>query len=198
MNTAVLSHFEKNDPILFAIALQVEPFTLSPSQDYFLELADHITSQQLSLAAGNTIFNRLLDLFPQRKMTPEALLLHTDEKLRHTGLSRTKVVYMKDLAQKIVHKKIPFEKFDSMSDEEVIKELITIKGIGVWTAEMFLMTSLAREDVFSYGDLGIRRAIQRLYKLENEPTREEAEDIAKKWSPYRTYACKILWRSLKL
>lgn len=198
MNTTVLAHFEKNDPILFAVTTQIEPFVLSPSKDYFIELADHITSQQLSLAAGNTIFNRLMDLFPQRKMTPERLLTHSDETLRHTGLSRTKVVYMKDLAQKMVEKTIPFEQFDTMSNEEIITELIKIKGIGVWTAEMFLMTSLTREDVFSYGDLGIRRAIQRLYKLEKEPTKQEAEEIAQKWSPYRTYACKILWRSLKL
>lgn len=108
-----------------------------------------------------------------------------------------KINYIKDLSQKIVDKKINLTKLQSRENEQVIEELTEVKGIGVWTAEMFLMFSLGRSDIFSHGDLGLRNAIKKIYELDN-PSREEIMGITLKWSPYRTYACRILWRSLSL
>lgn len=196
MYTKAIAHFEKVDPILFAVTKNIEPFTLSTSQALFIELCDHIISQQLSIKASASIFERFSNLFPSKNITPLILMTIPDDAIRTAGLSYTKVGYLKDLSQKIIEKTIQLDLLKKLPDQAVIETLIKVKGIGKWTAEMFLMSTLGREDVFSYGDLGIRKAIQRLYKLEMNPTIAQAEQIASKWSPYRTYACKILWKSL--
>lgn len=194
----IISHFKKVDPILYSILEKIDPIKpLVESGNYFADLCEAIINQQLSEKVGTVIFNRFKNLFPKGKITPGKLLQIKDEEVKKIGTSGNKVKFMKELAQKVHSGKISLEKLDDLENDEVIKELTKLKGIGQWTAEMFLMFSLAREDIFSYGDLGLRRAIQKLYKLSHEPTRKQADKISKKWSPYRTYACRILWRSLK-
>lgn len=195
-------HFKKVDPIFYKVIEKVYKihgdriFKLEKKELLFNTLVESIVSQQLSVKAGDTIFGRVLDLLPKRKLTPENILKIKDEDLRKAGLSNNKVKYFKDLAQKIKDKEVNLEKLDQLSNEEVIAELIRIKGIGKWTAEMFLMSALGRQDVFSHGDLGLKNAIKKIYGFEEYKV-EVVEEIVIKWSPYRTYAAKILWRSLE-
>lgn len=198
MDKKVLVHFQSVDPILFAICKQSKPITLQKSQDYFSDLVEAIICQQLSDKAGVTIFGRFQKLFPNKKITPEQVLSLTDLVIRNVGPSWSKVRFMKNLAQAVMDGNLNLGALDTHTDEEVIKELTKVKGIGPWTAEMFLMFSLGREDIFSHGDLGLRRAIQKLYHFKKEPTRKQIEKISRTWSPYRTYACRILWRSLEI
>ena len=201
MDARVASHFKTSDPILFS-ALQKIPdssrLTPSRSTDYFSDLVEAIICQQLSDKAGATIFARVQNLFPKKRITPKHVLKISNEKIRMAGPSRSKVLYMKELAKAVSRKAIDLVALTSMIDEEVIAALTKLKGIGPWTAEMFLMFTLGRKDVFSYGDLGLRKAISRLYKLKKEPSRKQIERITNKWRPFRTYACRILWKSLEL
>lgn len=191
-----LSHFKKADPVLHKAAITLEIPELFPRKDHFYSLVRAITNQQLSGKAADTIFGRVLKLLPKEKLDPKEILKLPDDTLRSAGLSYGKISYLKDLAYRTVNKQIPFGSFENLPEEEIILELTKIKGIGVWSAEMFLMFHLARPDVFSYGDLGLRNAIQKIYKMKKHPTPKEAEKLSKKWSPYRTYASKILWLSL--
>lgn len=210
MTSKIISHFKKVDPVFYEILLLVhkehgdklfelkKPENLSEGKLRLFEtLCESIVSQQLSVKAGDTIFGRVLDLLPQRKLTPENILKQKDEDLRNAGLSWGKVKYLKDLSQKVKDKEVVLEDLDKLSEEEAIKELTKIKGIGRWTAEMFLMFALGREDVFSHGDVGLQNAIKKIYKYEKyDPV--VVEEIVIKWSPYRTIAARILWRSLVL
>jgi DNA-3-methyladenine glycosylase II len=137
-------------------------------------------------------------LFRNKKITPEKLLTLPDSKIRTVGTSWSKISYLKNLATHIQQKTIHLTKLPDMNNEDVIQELTKVKGIGPWTAEMFLMFSLGREDVFSYGDLGLRKAIKQLYKFKRDPTHKQLEQIVNRWAPYRTWAARILWRSLEL
>lgn len=210
MKPAVRSHFQSVDSILYAALerLEVHAHTLTPNvtHDYFSDLCDAIISQQLSTKVGATIFGRFKALFPKGVITPERTVKLKDEQIRAVGASWSKAAFIKDLAGKAMKKEIPLEILKDLPDDETIKILTGVKGIGPWTAEMFLMFSLGREDIFSYGDLGLRRAIERLYGFKkgsltaktNLPAGRQVEKIVVKWSPYRTYACRILWRSLEL
>jgi DNA-3-methyladenine glycosylase II len=197
MNQKILSHFQSSDKILFQTISLIQPFTLEKSVKVFFSLVESIISQQLSVKAGDTIMKRFLSLVGE-PVTPEAVLTVTREQLRGVGMSWNKADYVQNIARAIIEKQLDIKTLDAMTDEEVIKELTKIKGIGQWTAEMFLMFTLAREDVFSYGDVGLQNAIQQLYKLKNKPTKKQMEKISKKWKPYRTYAARILWRSLSV
>lgn len=166
------------------------------SDDFFRDLCESIVSQQLSVKASDTIFKRFLSLLPNSQLTPENVLKIPHEKLRSCGLSNSKSLYIKDLASKVIDGTVELDKLPAMINEEIIAELIKVKGIGRWTAEMFLMFALARPDIFSAGDLGLRNAIMRLYGLKRIPTEKKLIAIAHKWSPYRTYACRVLWRTL--
>lgn len=188
----------KHDPTLGKVIKQIGPIEIHKSGNYFEDLTESIVSQQLSVKAANTIWDRFTALLPDKKVTPENVWEVPDQKIREAGLSWGKVSYVKDLAKKTMESGIVFEQFEIMTDEEIITELIKVKGIGRWTAEMFLMFAMGRPDVFSYGDLGLRRAIQKLYDLDYEPSVDEAEKIAVKWKPYRTLACRYLWRSLEV
>ncbi len=191
-------HFQRVDPIL-ASALRDFDFARPPAKrDYFVALCEEIINQQLSGKAGETIWQRFLGLFPKGKLTPERLLALSDAKIRSVGTSWSKVTYLKSLAASVHDKKLHLAKLEHMKDAEVIAELTQVKGIGPWTAEMFLMFTLGREDVFSYGDLGLKNAIKKLYKFKKDPTRKQMEKLAGKWTPYRTWAARILWRSLEL
>lgn len=195
----ILKHFQKTDPVLFTVAQKVELniYSQIKPEDYFRELADSIVSQQLSGKAATTIFNRFLDLFPKRNLNPKAVLKIPDEKLRGVGLSRAKASYIKDLAAKVLDGTIELSHLQDLDDEKVIEELVAVKGIGRWTAEMFLMFTLGREDVFSAGDLGLMNGIKKLYGIE-KPTKEQLLELESKWKPYRTTASRILWKSLTI
>jgi DNA-3-methyladenine glycosylase II len=197
MSKKIIEHFKKHDPIMYKLTKMLGLFELVPSDTYFYNLTRSITSQQLSTKSATAIFKRFVELFQDQMPTAEAVLKVKDEKLRSIGYSRTKIVYIKDLAQKVLTKEVELENISKLKDEEIIEHLTKVKGIGVWTVEMFLIFSLAREDIFSHGDLGLKNAIKKLYNLEN-PTREEIEKIISKWSPYKTYASRLLWQSLAL
>lgn len=165
-----------------------------------------IVSQQLSVKAADTIFLRLHNLILGNRLTPENILCLNDLELKDVGLSRAKIGYLKDLANKVKNKEIILKDLDRLSDQNVIVELTKIKGIGKWTAEMFLMFALGRDDIFSMYDLGLQNAVKKIYKnrLPLDKTGNLKydlniiEDITLQWSPYRTIASIILWYSLKL
>ena len=203
MEKKILNHFKISDPVIFVAACKVikkqgkfKKLKAIGPENYFAELCEAIINQQLSDKVAAVIFARFKKLFPKGKITPKSVLKIPDEKIRAIGSSYSKIRFIKDLAQKIQTGELKLETLTSLDNEKVVEELIKVKGIGPWTAEMFLMFSLGREDIFSHGDLGLRRAIQKLYKLKKEPTEKQTGKISKKWSPYRTYACMILWKSL--
>ena len=199
MHQRVIEHFKKVDPVLYSVLDKIDSLKpLTKSNNYFSDLCETIINQQLSEKVGTVIFNRFKKLFPKGKITAEKLLKLKDEEIRKIGTSGKKAKFIKELAKKIHAKEVNLERLEQLENEEVVAELTKLKGIGQWTAEMFLMFSLGREDVFSYGDLGLRRAMQKLYKLPKEPKKAEAEEISIKWFPYRTYAARILWRSLEV
>lgn len=199
MYKKINSHIRKVDPILYGVLEKIDTIkSLIRSNNYFADLCEAIINQQLSEKVGSVIFNRFRKLFPKGKITAAKLLKLKDEEIRKIGTSGNKEKFMKELAKKVHAREVNLERLKHLENEEVITELIKLNGIGRWTAEMFLMFSLGREDIFSYGDLGLRRAIQKLYNMQKEPTKKEAEEISLKWSPYRTYACRVLWRSLEL
>jgi DNA-3-methyladenine glycosylase II len=186
------------DPVLIKIILLVPRPTWELETDYFRSLVESIISQQLSGKAADTITRRFEKLFAKIPYTPVDILKLTDEGIRAVGISYGKVSYIKDLAKKTLEKALDFERIHTFSDEEVIVHLTQVKGIGRWTAEMFLMFSLGREDVFSFGDQGLKNAIEKLYKLRKPLNHKKAEQISARWRPYRTWVCRYLWRSLEI
>jgi DNA-3-methyladenine glycosylase II len=166
--------------------------------DHYGALVRTITGQQLSVLAARAIYGRLTDRFDGRPPTPQEILADDPEELRAAaGLSRAKVTYLRSLAEHVISGDLELERLDELSDEDVISELTAVKGLGLWSAQMFLMFHLARPDVLPVGDLGIRRAIERLYGLEELPEAPAIEKIAEPWRPHRTLACRYLWRSLQ-
>lgn len=194
MDKKIKDHFRQKDPVLFSYLNTVTLEKYSLPENLFANLCDAIISQQLSKKAGDTILGRFENLFPKKEITAEKLLDIPDKTLRSAGISFAKIIYLKDLAQKIQNNHIHFETLKKLGDEDVITKLVEVKGIGRWTAEMFLMFGLGRENVFSFGDLGLRRAIQKVYGFENEPDKTSVEKIIQSWEPYKTYACRILWQ----
>ena len=199
MNTktrAVLNHFQKTDPILFSIAkrVDIEQLESRETEDYFHSLCHEIIGQQLAKNAASAIFDRFRKLFPSETIAPEETIQLTEETIRNVGTSWSKTRSIKDLAQEVVDGTLNLKDLTRLSDSQVVRNLTKVKGIGPWTAQMFLMFTLGREDVFSYGDLGLKKAMVRLYSLNDNTTQDEIEEITKKWSPYRTYACQMLWK----
>jgi DNA-3-methyladenine glycosylase II len=165
--------------------------------DHYGALVRSIVGQQLSTKAAGAIYTRLTERFGGRAPTPEQVLADDADELRAAaGLSRAKVGFLRSLAEHVLDGSLELERLDELSDEDVIKELIAVKGLGVWTAHMFLMFHLQRPDVLAVGDLGIRRAVMVLYGLPELPAPAELEEIAEPWRPHRTLACRFLWRSL--
>ncbi len=164
--------------------------------DPYEALARAIVGQQLSTKAAASIWNKLLDQFGGKAPTPEQLLKRRADQLRKAGLSRSKVEFLKDLAKRVKDGRLDLKRLADLADEDVIAALIEVKGIGRWTAEMFLIFHLGRPDVTSAGDLGIRRAVQIAYGLEDLPGPEDFERISEEWRPHRTLASLYLWRSL--
>jgi DNA-3-methyladenine glycosylase II len=167
----------------------------SPKARYFVDLLEAIANQQLSGKAAATIFGRVKALC-KGKIAPEVILKLSEAKLRSAGLSFAKIKYAKDLATRVINKELRINNLDKLGDEEVIEELVKVKGIGRWTAEMFLMFSLGRPDVFPVDDLGIKKGFEKVTgkKFDKE---KSAKFALKNWSPYRSVASWYLWRSLE-
>lgn len=188
----------RRDPVLGAVIRQVGACGLADSQhtDPFVALTRAIIGQQLSTKAAATIAGRFTALFGRSRPTAAKLALIPDDDLRAVGLSRMKLSFLRDLGERVQDGRLALGALDAMADDEVIETLVAVKGIGRWTAEMFLMFRLHRPDVFPVGDLGIVRAIQRVYGLRKEPTVARMEEMAEPWRPYRSVACWYLWASL--
>lgn len=164
----------------------------------FPTLISSIVSQQISVAAARTIQGRLNDLVAPEKMSAQTLIKYGADELRQVGLSKRKAHYVLDLAQKVASGKLRLNLLGRCSNEKVIEELTQVKGIGVWTAQIFLMFSLGRLDVLPTGDLGIQKSIQRRYGLRQIPDPKKMRAIAKPWAPFETVACVYLWRALEV
>lgn len=165
-------------------------------EDPYEALARAICGQQLSTKAAATIWGRIEELFGGKTPQPKAVIAADPQALRDAGLSWSKVSYFRDLAERVEDGELDLKRLPQLSDEEVIEELTAIKGIGAWTAEMFLIFHLGRPDVLSTGDLGIRKGFQFAYGLDEMPEPAELEQIGEKWRPHRTIACLYFWRSL--
>lgn len=197
-----LTHLVAADPVLAGVIERVGKLPDArdgrpdPS-DHYGALVRSITGQQLSVLAARAIYGRLTARFDGRAPTPQEILDDEPEELRAAaGLSRAKVSYLRSLAEHVLSDELELERMDDLPDEDVIAELVAVKGLGLWTAQMFLMFHLERPDVLPVGDLGIRRAIERAYGLEELPLAAAMEQIAAPWRPHRTLACRYLWRSL--
>ncbi|MEX2108108.1 MAG: DNA-3-methyladenine glycosylase [Solirubrobacterales bacterium] len=164
--------------------------------DAYGALLRAIVGQQLSTKAARTIYGRVLDIFDGKTPTPEELLAASEKDLRGAGLSGRKVEYIQDLAKHVLSGELELDKLGELSDEEAIEEIVAVRGLGQWTAEMFLLFHLERPDVLSGGDLGIRKAVQIEYELEEMPTPEHVLEIGEPWRPHRSLASLYLWESL--
>lgn len=181
------------DPDMGRLIEQQGSITRPPRHDYFASLAHSIISQQISVKAAAKIFERFQTA---TDMQPDRVAILSEEDAKTIGLSGQKFRYLHDLAEHFAQNSAVFNHLESLNDDEVITELTKVKGIGVWTAQMFLMFTLVRPDVFAPDDRGLQLAVQKLYHLPEVPPRSELEVIAGKWSPYRTVASWHLWHSL--
>ena len=193
-----VNHLRKSDPVLARIIGEVGPcrYEVKNFGTHFDALCRSVIFQQLSTKAASTIHGRFLDLFSDRVPSPEALLAIPEPKLKGVGLSTQKTAYIRDLAEKVHTGTLPLDHLDALGDSEIIEYLVQVKGIGVWTAQMFLMFRLGRLDVLPDLDLGIRNAIKKAYRLRGVPTPKRIARIGKPWRPYASIACWYLWRSL--
>jgi DNA-3-methyladenine glycosylase II len=210
-----LGHLKKSDPVMRAIIERIGPFQMQFGPPEFHSLAEAIVYQQLNGKAAATIFGRFTALAGE-PLTPEGILKLSDEQMRGVGLSKQKSSYLKDLAAKTASGLLNFDRLHELPDAEVIEHLTQVKGIGVWTAQMFLIFSLKRENVLPTGDFAVRMAIHKHYldlqrvkagkksaagkkarkRKIKLPSPEQMEKIAKCWEPYRSVACWYLWKSL--
>ena len=192
-----LNHLKKSDPVLRAIIERVGPCRMEFGLPEFCSLAEAIVYQQLNGKAAVTIFKRFAALAGE-PLTPDGILRLSDEQLRSVGLSKQKSAYLKDLAAKTASGELEFARLSGLTDDEVIEHLTQVKGVGVWTAHMFLMFSLRRPNVLPTGDYGVQVAIRKHYKKRKLPKPRDMEKIAKAWEPYRSVACWYMWRSLDI
>ena len=190
-----VNHLKRADPILAAIIETVGPCRMQFGEPTFSSLAESILYQQLNGKAAATIFDRFIAATGD-PLTPEGVLKLSDAEMRAVGLSKQKTAYLRDLSEKTKAGLMEFVKLPELSEEEVIAHLTQVKGIGVWTAHMFLMFTLRRPDILPTGDYGIQAAIKKHYKKRKWPKPAVMEKIAKPWAPYRSVACWYLWRSL--
>ncbi len=192
-----LQHLKKSDPVMAAIIQRVGKFTLQYSEPSFETLARSIVYQQLSGRVASVIHGRLLAAAGEERLTPAGVMKLRPERMRKVGLSGQKALYIRELAKHTRRGSVVFEDLPAFDDAGVIEHLTRVKGIGVWTAQMFLMFALRRPDVLPVADLGIRTAIKKAYELEDLPKPPEIEKIAAAWKPHTSVACWYLWRSLE-
>ncbi|MFM9965424.1 MAG: DNA-3-methyladenine glycosylase family protein [Planctomycetaceae bacterium] len=193
-----LRHLRQSDPVLAEVIRRVGPFELQPKRGRFQSLVRSILAQQISTAVARSMVRKLEARLAPNNLTPASLGQLSFDELRAIGLSRQKATYLQDLTEKVASKTVRLHRVHRLTDEEIIAELIQVKGIGRWTVQMFLIFCLGRPDVFAPDDFGLRSAIQRLYGLPELPKRAEAEEIAAPWRPHATVASWYLWRSLEL
>ena len=188
----------KTDPKLSLIIKRIgrcELHAVAP-RDAFEALCMSIASQQLSVKAAATIFGRFCDLFPNRKVNPEVVMTLTDDQIRAVGFSRPKASFIKDLAARVLDGRLDLKGLKRHPDDEVMRQLVAVKGIGRWTAEIFLMFRLGRMDIFPADDLGLMNAVHRAYGLRKRPDAKKLRKMGEAWSPYRSVAAWYLWQSL--
>lgn len=176
-----------------AIISKVGSCEIELEEDFFRSLTSSIVSQQISTKAANTIFGRFMDLIDDR-LEPAVVQTYSLERLREVGLSRQKASYILDLSQKFHNNAAIYDHLNDLPDEEVIKHLTEVKGIGEWTAHMFLIFSLGRLDVLPHADLGFQNSLVRQYQLDSRPTKKQMMEIAETWHPYRSVAVWYLWQ----
>lgn len=200
---SALEHFKNADHKIYEVMKVVEfdewfEKRNKGHDEYFVALCRAIVGQQLSGKAAAAIYKKFLTLFSSNEsnVNPESILKFSDQSLRDVGLSWAKVSYIKDLAQKVQTCEVFLNDLHKLGEEEVTKELTKIKGIGTWTAEMFLMFTLKRPNIFSYKDLGLKNGIKKVYGIKN-PTASQISEIIKKWEPYKTFGSIALWQSLE-
>ena len=192
-----VNHLRKSDPILRDVIRQAGPFALKLKRDRYQALVYSILSQQISGKAAAAVRKKLEQLAGAEGLTPARISTFSLEELRSAGLSKQKASYILDLSQRVHGGTLALESLARCSDDMVIESLVEVKGIGVWTAHMFLIFSLGRLDILPHGDYGVRSAIQRLYSLEELPDRETCHRIAEPWRPYASIASWSCWRSLE-
>lgn len=194
---SAIKHLKKSDPVLAAIIRRVGPFAMEYREPSFESLVRSIVYQQLSGRVASVIFGRLHAAAGQERLTPEGILKLRPAKMRKLGLSAQKTLYIRELAKHTKRGSVVFEDLQAADDAFVIEHLTQVKGIGVWTAQMFLMFALRRRNVLPMADLGIRVAIKKAYGLDDLPKPAEMERIGAAWRPYASIACWYLWRSLE-
>jgi len=190
-----VNHLKKSDPVLRAIIERIGAFRMEYGPPEFHSLAEAIVYQQLNGKAAISIFKRFAALAGE-PLTPVGILKLTDEQMRSVGLSKQKSSYLRDMAQRAISGQLDFSKLHEMSDADVIRHLTQVKGVGIWTAQMFLMFTLKRPNVMPTGDFGVQMAIKRHYNKRKLPKPAQMEKIAKPWEPYRSIACWYLWKSM--
>ena len=195
MRKAIL-HLKKSDPVLRSIIERVGAYRIEHRDPCFETLVRSIVYQQLSGKVASVILGRLIAMLPAGEVTPAAILKLTPARMRKAGLSKQKTAYIRDLARKTLKGHVKFETLPDLADHEVIEHLTQVKGIGVWTAHMFLIFALRRPDILATGDLGVRTAIRKAYQLEELPLPAQMEEMAATWRPYCSVAMWYLWRSL--
>jgi DNA-3-methyladenine glycosylase II len=191
-------HLKKSDPVLARVIEQVGPCRFKPRSEgsHFDAVLRAIVYQQLSGKAAATIYGRVLDLYGGHAPTPAELRATSEERLRAVGLSRQKLSYAKDLAQRVVDGALPIDSLHKLPDDAIVDALVQVKGIGRWTAQMFLMFRLGRPDVLPVLDLGIQKGVKLAYGLRKHPSPERVAKIGAPWAPHRTVASWYLWRLL--
>jgi DNA-3-methyladenine glycosylase II len=192
-----INHLKKADPVLAAIIQKAGPYRVTYMEPVFQTLVRSIVYQQLSGKAAMTIFKRLAEAAKVTPLTPESILKMRPQKMRILGLSKQKTVYIRELAKLTRDGAIQFERLPEMEDAAIIETLTRVKGVGVWTVQMFLMFALQRPNVLPVGDLGVRAAMKKAYGLAELPKPQEMESIAASWHPYRSIASWYMWRSLE-
>ncbi len=186
----------QKDPVMKSIIRKTGKLEPAKNRDVYFSLLQSITSQQLSTKAGDTIFGRFLDLFPERNPLPEKVLRINIEKLRGAGLSYAKAGYLKNIAEFSRTHGLEYRRLNKMDDDELMEYLVSIKGVGRWTAEMILMFTVNRPDILPVDDIGIRNEMKKMYGLVGDGKKftEQMHEVAEPWKPYRTIACRHLWR----
>ncbi|HEU5462460.1 MAG TPA: DNA-3-methyladenine glycosylase [Nitrososphaeraceae archaeon] len=195
-NIDAIQYLCKADSNIEKIIKIVGKYSIKIRNDPFQSLIESIIYQQLAGKAANAIYNRFLNYYDNKQVTPARILNSPNDNLKKVGLSNRKIDYLKDLASHVYDGRINLEEFPTMNDEEIINKLVNVKGIGRWTSEMFLIFSLGRQDVLPVTDLGVRKAIYKVYSLSELPKPDTMMEIAEPWRPYRSIATWYLWKSL--
>lgn len=195
-NIDAIQYLCKVDSNLERVIKIVGKYSINIRNDPFQSLVESIIYQQLAGKAANAIYNRFINYYNNKQITPTLILNSPNDNLKKVGLSNRKIDYLKDLALHVYDGRINLEELPKMNDEEIINKLVNVKGIGRWTSEMFLIFSLGRQDILPVTDLGVRKAIQKVYSLSELPKPNIMIEIAKPWRPYRSIATWYLWKSL--